>query len=117
MGRRTLRRNAISIGLLAVLLPVLAACNSTALSSVPTAAPTVTVAPVATAADRYASATPQENANDPQVDSSATIKDNSVMPAVGDAAPDFSLLGIDGKTYSLSSLKGKVVVLEFIATW
>lgn len=32
---------------------------------------------------------------------------------VGAAAPDFELKGQDGKTYSLSSLKGKWVVLEW----
>jgi peroxiredoxin len=34
--------------------------------------------------------------------------------AVGQAAPNFSLKGIDGKTYSLADFKGKVVVLEWI---
>ena len=32
---------------------------------------------------------------------------------VGDKAPDFSLPGSDGKTYSLSDLKGKTVVLAW----
>jgi len=32
---------------------------------------------------------------------------------VGDKAPDFSLPGSDGKTYSLSALKGKAVVLAW----
>ena len=32
---------------------------------------------------------------------------------VGDAAPDFTLQGSDGKTYSLSQLKGKYVVLAW----
>ena len=32
---------------------------------------------------------------------------------VGDAAPDFSLPGSDGKTYSLAGLKGKSVVLAW----
>jgi peroxiredoxin len=33
--------------------------------------------------------------------------------AVDQAAPDFSLTGIDGKTYKLSDFKGKYVVLEW----
>jgi thioredoxin-dependent peroxiredoxin len=32
---------------------------------------------------------------------------------VGDRAPEFSLPGTDGKTYSLSGLKGKTVVLAW----
>lgn len=32
---------------------------------------------------------------------------------VGDRAPDFSLPGSDGKTYSLSQLKGRTVVLAW----
>ncbi len=32
---------------------------------------------------------------------------------VGDKAPDFKLVGTDGKTYSLSDLKGKTVVLAW----
>lgn len=34
--------------------------------------------------------------------------------AVGDAAPAFSLKGVDGKTYSLADFKGKTVVLEWV---
>lgn len=33
------------------------------------------------------------------------------------AGPDFSLTDMEGNTYSLASLKGKVVVLDFWATW
>jgi thioredoxin-dependent peroxiredoxin len=32
---------------------------------------------------------------------------------VGDQAPEFSLPGSDGKTYTLSDLKGKTVVLAW----
>jgi thiol-disulfide isomerase/thioredoxin len=32
-------------------------------------------------------------------------------------APDFSIKGLDGKTVTLSSLKGKIVILDLWATW
>jgi peroxiredoxin Q/BCP len=37
----------------------------------------------------------------------------AVVLNVGDAAPEFSLPGTDGKTYKLSALKGKAVVLAW----
>ena len=36
---------------------------------------------------------------------------------VGQPAPDISLQGPDGKTHTLSALKGKVVLLDFWASW
>jgi peroxiredoxin len=35
----------------------------------------------------------------------------------GDAAPDFRLQALDGRSVSLSELRGKVVLLHFWATW
>lgn len=35
----------------------------------------------------------------------------------GQMAPDFSLRALDGKEYSLSALKGKLVLIDFWATW
>ncbi len=37
--------------------------------------------------------------------------------SAAETAPGFSLKGVDGKTYTLSSFKGKVVLLNFWATW
>ncbi|MFL6234991.1 MAG: TlpA family protein disulfide reductase [Thermoanaerobaculia bacterium] len=36
---------------------------------------------------------------------------------IGDPVPPFSLQTLDGKTLSIASLKGKVVLLDFWATW
>ncbi|MBN1446507.1 MAG: TlpA family protein disulfide reductase [Bacteroidetes bacterium] len=47
----------------------------------------------------------------------ATILTGTLSAQVGKQAPAFSLKDKDGRTYSLESLKGKVVVLNFWATW
>jgi cytochrome c biogenesis protein CcmG/thiol:disulfide interchange protein DsbE len=36
---------------------------------------------------------------------------------IGEKAPAWSLPGLDGKTVNLSDFKGKVVILDFWATW
>jgi peroxiredoxin len=43
----------------------------------------------------------------------------TVKPAMkaGDAAPDFSVMTLDGKPLKLTALKGKYVLLDFWATW
>ncbi|MBX9853498.1 MAG: redoxin domain-containing protein [Cytophagaceae bacterium] len=41
----------------------------------------------------------------------------SVLLKIGDKAPDFTLNDPNGKPISLSSLKGKVVLLDFWASW
>lgn len=38
-------------------------------------------------------------------------------PATGSEAPEIELTGQDGKTIKLSSLKGKVVLIDFWASW
>jgi peroxiredoxin len=42
---------------------------------------------------------------------------NGYMVKVGDTAPDFTVTEAGGKTYKLSDLKGKVVMLQFTASW
>ncbi len=38
-------------------------------------------------------------------------------PAVGQAAPDFTLSDLQGNTHTLAALRGKVVIVNFWATW
>ncbi len=42
---------------------------------------------------------------------------NGLAIQVGDKAPDFQLKALDGSDVTLASLKGKVVLLDFWATW
>jgi peroxiredoxin len=50
------------------------------------------------------------------IDPNAAIT-NTTKVAVGQPAPDFTLTDSDGTSHTLSAQKGKVVVLEFMATW
>jgi len=52
-----------------------------------------------------------------QIDANATVPADAQHLAAGAAAPNFSLPSVDGKTYSLADQKGKVTVLEYMATW
>lgn len=40
-----------------------------------------------------------------------------VGTAIGDTAPEIELAGVDGKAIKLSSLKGKMVLIDFWASW
>ncbi len=46
-----------------------------------------------------------------------TTDDRAYLVKVGDRAPDFSMKLTNGKTTKLSDLKGKVVMLQFTASW
>ncbi|MFP4465726.1 MAG: peroxiredoxin family protein [Candidatus Goldiibacteriota bacterium] len=50
-------------------------------------------------------------------ESSASEKSSSAGESSADKAPDFSLTDISGNTLKLSDHKGKVVILDFWATW
>lgn len=43
--------------------------------------------------------------------------ENTTLVKVGDKAPDFRVEMFDGTTFTLASLEGKVVLLNFWATW
>ena len=51
------------------------------------------------------------------IGASAALSAEIAKPAARKPANDFSLPGRDGKPVRLSSLKGKVVLLDFWATW
>jgi len=44
-------------------------------------------------------------------------KNNTAYPQIGSVAPDFTLLGTDGLTHSLSEYEGRVVYIGFGASW
>ena len=50
-------------------------------------------------------------------ESSEKAKAESTIIKVGDTAPDFTVEMLDGRTLKLSEMKGKVVLLNFWATW
>ena len=52
-----------------------------------------------------------------QVDPNAAVATGDVTGLVGKAAPDLSLRDINGSVVSLSQFKGRVVVVDFWATW
>ncbi len=45
------------------------------------------------------------------------VYENQYLVKVGDVAPDFSLKLTDGEQFTLSSQRGKVVMLQFTASW
>jgi peroxiredoxin len=45
------------------------------------------------------------------------VYDEGYLVRVGDTAPDFTINETGGKTYKLSDLMGKVVMLQFTASW
>lgn len=45
------------------------------------------------------------------------VYEHGYLVKVGDMAPDFTIREAGGRTYKLSDLRGKVVMLQFTASW
>ncbi len=45
------------------------------------------------------------------------VYDDGYLVSVGDTAPDFTIKEAGGRTYKLSDLRGKIVMLQFTASW
>jgi len=46
-----------------------------------------------------------------------SVSTSDATAAIGKPAPDFTLKTVDGRTVTLSSLRGKLVLVNFWATW
>jgi thiol-disulfide isomerase/thioredoxin len=44
-------------------------------------------------------------------------KTNKIGTSIGDQAPEIDMAGVDGKKIKLSSLRGKMVLIDFWASW
>src|SRR5688572_22527035 len=86
-----------SVSTLVLIVPMLFACRAEPESERPSAAPEPATA--ASAGPKGAEASP--------------VSKDTVPAAVGKPAPDFTLPGLDGKSVTLSSFRGKTVVLEW----
>ena len=52
-----------------------------------------------------------------QAEAQKTVYENNYLVKVGDIAPDFTLKLTDGSDFTLSKNRGKVVMLQFTASW
>ena len=59
----------------------------------------------------------QKNINGPVASEKQEQKKPAIRPANSVLAPDFTLQTINGKIISLNEFRGKVIILNFWATW
>ncbi len=55
--------------------------------------------------------------NSPNYVPTPSVKAVKVGTSIGDKAPEIEMAGLDGKKIKLSSLKGKMVLIDFWASW
>jgi peroxiredoxin len=51
------------------------------------------------------------------IPSVAQVADTTALTKIGQQSPQFTVTTLEGKTLSMSDLKGKVVLINFFATW
>jgi len=88
--------------------------HAIALAMILSAAPLMSCAP---SRSEVAGPTASVNATPDAISAAATLSAVQRGPGAGQPAVDFALKGIDGSDVTLSSLRGKGVVLVFWATW
>ena len=54
---------------------------------------------------------------DPEGKVDITIYQDPTLTTIGQTVPDFSTVSIDGDTISIKDFRGKIVLLNFFATW
>ena len=59
----------------------------------------------------------EDSVNDSIVTAQPVVYENEYLVKVGDIAPDFTLYDTNGKEFTLSQMRGKVVMLQFTASW
>jgi len=55
--------------------------------------------------------------NDESKSADVVVDERGYIVNIGDMAPDFTLQTTDGKTFKLSDMRGKIVMLQFTASW
>jgi len=55
--------------------------------------------------------------NDESKSADVVVDERGYIVNVGDMAPDFTLETTDGKMFKLSDMRGKIVMLQFTASW
>lgn len=98
--------------ILALVLALVLGCAEHSPAGTPTTTPTAPSTPVPTA-----TITPSFASTPSPAAPTSVFSSNMTPLNLGEPAPAFALEGLDGSEVSLASLEGKVVVLNFWASW